>query len=203
MMTLHCFTCHGPDDATREAGLRLDQQAGALAVLDSGERAIVPGHPEQSELFICVTSDDESTRMPPSESPHALTAGQFETLRRWIGHGAPFSEHWAFQPPQRHAAPEVNNTAWPRGEIDRFVLAQLEQLGITPSEEADRRTLIRRLSLDLVFSTISKPTLPPLRVLAKRKPIPRRSICSKHSCPSLRLLRSSAKTLKRNCWYHF
>jgi mono/diheme cytochrome c family protein len=150
ILSQNCFTCHGPDEDTREAGLRLDQRDTALAELESGETAVVPGHPDKSELFARITSDDEYLQMPPAESGRALTAEQIELIRRWIEQGAPFTDHWAFQPPQRPELPAVRNTAWPRNEIDYFVLARLERAGIEPSPEADRPTLIRRLSLDLL-----------------------------------------------------
>jgi mono/diheme cytochrome c family protein len=146
----NCFTCHGPDEDSREAGLRLDQVEGALAELDSGRHALVPGEPSRSELWRRLTSDDEFQRMPPGDSGRTLTEEQMETVRRWIRQGAPYADHWAFLPPERPVPPDVQNSNWPRNEIDYFVLARLEQLGISPSGEADRTTLIRRLSLDLL-----------------------------------------------------
>jgi hypothetical protein len=150
ILSQNCFSCHGPDENTREAGLRLDQRKTALAELDSGEHAIVPEKPQQSELYIRLVSEDPHERMPPGDSSRALTAEQVETVRRWIEQGAAYEDHWAFQPPQRPPLPEVRDPAWPRNEIDYFVLAQLERMGIAPSREADRATLIRRLSLDLL-----------------------------------------------------
>jgi hypothetical protein len=111
---------------------------------------VVPGKPEQSELFLRVTSDDEYLRMPPAESGHALSAEQVATLRRWIEQGAQYVDHWSFQAAVRAELPAVHATEWPRNAIDCFVLAQLEKRGIAPSPEADRATLIRRLSLDLL-----------------------------------------------------
>lgn len=150
VLAQNCFTCHGPDEGTREAGLRLDQADMALAELESSGRAVVPGAPEQSELFLRVTSDDEYLRMPPAEVGHALSAEQVETLRRWIEQGAQYVDHWSFQAAARAELPAVRDTEWPRNAIDCFVLAQLEKRGIAPSPEADRATLIRRLSLDLL-----------------------------------------------------
>ncbi len=143
-----CFQCHGPDSAQRQADLRLDQQESAFAGA-GGEAPIVPGQPEQSELFRRITSTDPDERMPPADSGRALNDGQIETIRRWIEQGAEWQAHWSFIPPQRPALPAVRNPAWVRNGIDRFVLARLEREGRAPSPQADKSTLIRRVSLDL------------------------------------------------------
>jgi hypothetical protein len=109
----------------------------------------VPGHPEQSELFLRISHEDDTQRMPPKKSGRKLTPNQIEILRRWIQQGARWQPHWAFIPSVRPAVPAVKNAAWVRGSIDAFVLARLEQEGLTPSPEADRVTLLRRLTLDL------------------------------------------------------
>ncbi len=140
-----CLLCHGTDD--QQGGLRLDRFDTATAAADSGARPIVPGEPEQSELLTRVTSTDADVRMPPKGEP--LTPPQIDLLRRWIADGAGYKTHWAYRPIERHPAPQVRRTDWPRDDLDRFVLAGLEARGIEPSPEADRRTLIRRLSLDL------------------------------------------------------
>lgn len=144
-----CFRCHGPDSGERQTSMRLDRRDSALAPLDGGGRAIVPGDPEASELLRRIVSDDESLRMPPPETGKRVSADERERLRRWIEAGATWSEHWAFVAPQRPALPPVTQTAWPRNPIDHFVLARLEQVGLGPNPEADRATLIRRVTLDL------------------------------------------------------
>jgi len=142
----NCFACHGPDSAARKAGLRLDKFA--EAALDRGGHApIVKGHPEKSELIRRVTG--QGPIMPPAAGHKALTSQQIAVLKRWIAEGAEYELHWAYQPPVRPALPAVKNAAWVRNPIDRFILARLEKEGLTPAPEADRRTLARRVSLDL------------------------------------------------------
>lgn len=145
----NCFKCHGPDETHREAGLRLDTRDGALADL-GGYAALVPGRPEQSTLYERITTDDESLRMPPVDSGRELTADEVQLLRRWIREGAVWTEHWAFVPPTRPALPTVQQADWPRNPIDVFILARLEKHSLQPAPEADRGTLLRRLSLDLI-----------------------------------------------------
>jgi hypothetical protein len=143
-----CFHCHGPDPETREAGLRLDVQA---AILEDrgGFAAVVPGKPDASEMIVRITTDDEFTRMPPPDSEKHLTAEQAELIRRWIAEGAPWAEHWAYVPPRRVEPPQVKQTDWPRSPIDRFILARLEAADLPPAADADRVSLIRRLTFDL------------------------------------------------------
>ncbi|MCA9075915.1 MAG: DUF1553 domain-containing protein [Planctomycetaceae bacterium] len=149
ILATHCLACHGPDAEVREAGLRLDEQESAFAELDSGHRAVVPTDPEQSELLRRVLSTDGSERMPPSDLGPRLTDAEIETLRLWIAQGAAFSEHWSFVAPQETPLPDVEYESFVRNPIDRFVFARLEQEGLTPSEEADRYRLCRRVTLDL------------------------------------------------------
>ena len=144
-----CFACHGPDDARRESGLRLDQAAGATAELDSGTRAIVPGQPEASELLSRIGSSDADIVMPPPHLGKAVTPAEAAILRRWIAEGAEYEGHWAFTRVERPAVPEVRDAPWCRSPIDRFVRADLEASNLTPNPEADRVTLARRLALDL------------------------------------------------------
>jgi len=146
LLAKHCLLCHGPDEA--EAGLRLDVAEQAYAKLESGARAIVPGDAEASELLRRVAATDEFARMPPEGEP--LSADQIALLRGWITAGAKYEQHWAYRPVMQPALPPVNNESWGRGPIDRFVLARLEQAGISPSPQADRATLIKRLYYDLV-----------------------------------------------------
>lgn len=150
ILASHCFKCHGPDAEQRQGGLRLDQRDAALAEADSGMAAIVPGKPEESELVRRILSTDEFEMMPPPEAKHPLTDEQKEVLRAWVAAGAPYAEHWAFQPPVRPALPAVRNAQWVRNEIDAFLLARLEKEGLEPSEPADRYTLVRRVYFDLI-----------------------------------------------------
>jgi hypothetical protein len=152
-----CYKCHGPDAAERKGGLRLDLRDAAMAPADSGERAIVPGKPDESELLKRIHADDADVQMPPPASNKKLTADEKDLLRRWIAAGADFQQHWAFVPPQKPSLPEVQNREWPLTAIDRFVLARLERAQLTPSPVAAREMLVRRLTLDL---TGLPPTLP-------------------------------------------
>jgi hypothetical protein len=140
----HCFACHGPDSAARKAKLRLDVRDVAVA-----KGAVVPGKPDESKLVARVFAADPGEIMPPPKAKKPLTAQEKETLKRWIAAGAEYETHWAFVAPARSPLPAVRNEAWVRNPIDRFVLARLERLGLDPSPEADRTTLIRRLFLDL------------------------------------------------------
>ncbi len=149
ILSNRCFKCHGPDESAREAGLRLDTFEGATGALRHGGRAIVPGEPGAGELVRRVTSGDAEERMPPPEAGAPLTAREVETLRRWIAEGGRYEPHWSFVAPRRPEPPRVSDERWVRNEIDRFVLARLDREGIRPSAEADRATLIRRVSLDL------------------------------------------------------
>ena len=144
-----CFTCHGPDEEHREGSLRFDQQESAFGEADSGERAIVPGKPDESEMIVRITSEDESMRMPPEESEKPLEPEEIELLRRWVEQGADWQQHWSLVPPERPQLPPVSDETWPNNEIDLFILARLQEEGMSPSPEADRVTLIRRLTFDL------------------------------------------------------
>jgi len=143
-----CFHCHGPDQNTRMADLRLDTREGAFAARENGT-SIVPGNPQASLVYQRITEADVARRMPPESSHKTLTAEQKEILKRWIEQGAPWKEHWSFSAPVRPELPTAKAKTWFRNSIDRFILAKLEALGLEPAPEADRRTLIRRLSLDL------------------------------------------------------
>ncbi|WP_242631332.1 DUF1553 domain-containing protein [Rubinisphaera italica] len=144
-----CFHCHGPDEAERYGGLRLDTKAGALGETDSGLPAIVEGSLEESELYRRITSSDESERMPPPESGVVLDQKSIDLIRRWIKQGGEYAGHWAYQQPQRPELPKVEQTDWPRNEIDYFILQRLEQEGLKPQAVAEKTALIRRLTLDL------------------------------------------------------
>jgi hypothetical protein len=149
LLTDRCFSCHGRDAEHRESGLRLDQRESALKGGDSGEPAIVPSLPDKSELIRRIFSADADERMPPPNSKKELTAAEKDLLRRWVAEGAEYRDHWAFIPPSRPPVPTVKNTAWPRNDIDRFILARLEKEGLAPTPEADAVTLLRRVTLDL------------------------------------------------------
>jgi Protein of unknown function (DUF1549)/Planctomycete cytochrome C len=130
--------------------LRLDTEAGAKAALSGGRLALVPGDPDKSEIFRRITSDNEAVRMPPAAMGHAkLSDVEIDLIRRWIQQGAKWQGHWSFIPAKRPALPTVKNKSWPRNPIDTLVLHRLEREGLVPSAEADRVTLIRRLTLDL------------------------------------------------------
>ncbi len=144
-----CFYCHGPDEKNRKAGLRLDTFEGATKDR-GGYKAIVPGKPDESELMKRVTAHDSSVMPPASAKKAAITPQEVDLLRRWIARGAKYEGHWAFQPIAKIQPPAVKNTRWIRNDIDRFILARLEQAGLQPSPQADARTLIRRVSLDLI-----------------------------------------------------
>jgi mono/diheme cytochrome c family protein len=149
ILAKNCFACHGPDESHREADLRLDVREAALAELPSGSKAVVPGKPEASELLSRITTDDADLRMPPSKHGKPLTGEQVATLRRWIAEGASYAKHWSFTPPVDEPPPAVKNRAWPKNDLDRFILARLEAEGLTPNDEADAATLCRRVHLDL------------------------------------------------------
>ena len=144
-----CFACHGPDENKVEAGLRFDREEKALAKLESGHRAIVPGDLSDSELFHRITSQDAEYQMPPPESNLTLSDYEKALLIRWIEQGAEYKPHWSFISPKKPEIPKVSEENWIKNPIDNFVLAKLEQQDLPPSEEADKETLIRRVTFDL------------------------------------------------------
>ncbi len=148
-----CFRCHGPDDAERQTSMRLDRRDSALAPLDAGGHAIVPGDVASSELLTRITSDDAELRMPPAETGKAVSPAERARLEQWIREGASWNEHWSFIPPRRPmpppVSPRIRQTCQVRNPIDRFVLARLEQEKLSPAPEADKTTLIRRVTQDL------------------------------------------------------
>lgn len=148
ILTKNCFACHGQDDGHRAAKLRLDRRETAILPRKHGA-AIVSGMPEQSLLLQRVVAEDENERMPPVQNGKALKPAEVATLRRWIAQGAPYAEHWAFVKPKRPPLPAVKERDWPRRSVDFFVLAPLDKHGLKPMPEADRPTLLRRLSFDL------------------------------------------------------
>ncbi len=137
-----CFVCHGPDAPAKKIKLRLDSEAAAMAV-------IVPNKPAESELIKRITHSDEAMRMPPISSGRSLSQVEKELLTEWVRQGAKWQSHWSLNLPVRPEIPVVKNKAWVKNPIDNFVLARLEKEGINPPGEADRATLLRRVSLDL------------------------------------------------------
>jgi hypothetical protein len=144
ILSENCFYCHGQDANKRRADLRLDIRDAAL---ESG--VIVPEDPAGSELIVRIQSDDRDLQMPPPKSNRHLSPEQKQRLEQWINEGANYEPHWAFAAPVRPSPPAVQKDEWVRNPIDRFVLAKLETEGMSPSPEADRVTLIKRLFIDL------------------------------------------------------
>jgi mono/diheme cytochrome c family protein len=142
----NCYSCHGPDSASRQAGLRLDKRVDAL-LLRGGTAAIVPGDPAKSEIIRRING--KTAIMPPAESHKTLTPRQIAILTRWVKEGAVYEPHWSYIAPKLPTLPKVKNLSWVQNPIDQFVLARLEKSGLAPAPEADRRTLARRVCLDL------------------------------------------------------
>ena len=145
----NCFRCHGSDPGARKAELRLDRPEFAFAPRANGQPVIVKGQPEQSALIRRITSADPEKVMPPPETHKTLGPREKALLERWIKEGAEYQPHWAFIKPERPPLPEVRDGDRLSNPIDRFVVARLEQEGLIPNPEADRHTLIRRVTLDL------------------------------------------------------
>ncbi|MBW7893240.1 MAG: DUF1549 domain-containing protein, partial [Chitinophagaceae bacterium] len=147
-----CYACHGPDANKREADLRLDIQEEAYKALkeNPGSHAIVPGKPNQSEVYLRISSSDTSYRMPPaSGNLPALSKEEIAIIKKWIEQGAQYEPHWAFVPPQKTELPQVKNKDWAKNEIDYFVLSKMEGHKLSPNKEADKERLLRRISLDI------------------------------------------------------
>ncbi|MEN1680842.1 MAG: PSD1 and planctomycete cytochrome C domain-containing protein [Planctomycetota bacterium] len=149
ILSAQCFKCHGPDTETRESGLRLDTRDGATGDL-GGYAAVVAGSVGESELIARITSSDPDLQMPPPSTGKSLSAAEVATLRDWIEEGAVYEQHWAFAPIKRPPLPNVKAEGWSRNPIDRFVLAKIEGVGLSPAPEAGRYRLVRRLYLDLI-----------------------------------------------------
>ncbi len=149
ILSNNCFKCHGPDEKQRQAGLRLDQRDGAIAKLESGKSGIVAGKWSESEIIARLTTDNADLKMPPPSSGKKVSAEQVEKLKRWIDEGAEYKPHWSFVAAVRPELPKVADESWVKNPIDRFVLAKLDKTGLKPSPQADKVTLIRRLTFDL------------------------------------------------------
>ena len=149
ILSNHCYPCHGPDSKKRKARLRLDQRESAIKKNRSGDRAIAPGNVKTSELVLRVSAEDEDDRMPPVDGGKPLSIEQIEILKTWIEQGAEYQSHWAFNRPRAPKKPRVKDVAWPKNDIDRFVLARLESEGLEPAAAGSREMLIRGVSFDL------------------------------------------------------
>lgn len=167
LLSAKCFHCHGPDEHSREAKLRLDIREDALKDRD-GIKAIVPGDPKLSEVQVRITTKDEDELMPPPKKEKALTDAEAEIIRKWIAQGAEYDQHWSFVKPKLPAVPPLKPGAKANGLIDHFVAAKLPEVGLAQAPEADRFTLLRRVTLDLTglpptpedFEAYAKDTSP-------------------------------------------
>ncbi|WP_242155800.1 PSD1 and planctomycete cytochrome C domain-containing protein [Aestuariivivens sediminis] len=146
-----CYLCHGPDEGTREAGLRLDTKEGAYAAIGEhlDRHAIVPGDVEASRLVSKINSQDPEKVMPPPSSNLSLSEYEKKILTKWIAQGAVWKDHWSFIPPIKKDIPKVSNTKWPSNSIDYFILSNLEEKGLVPTEKASKEKLIRKVYFDL------------------------------------------------------
>jgi Protein of unknown function (DUF1553)/Protein of unknown function (DUF1549)/Planctomycete cytochrome C len=149
ILSQNCFDCHGPDDKQRKADLRLDTKDGLFTEL-GGQTPFVPFKPEKSEALRRMVSDDADERMPPPKTGKRVSAVQLDLLRSWIAQGAKWSQHWSYLPPVRPAVPQTNPAYQVRNAIDSFIAAKLEREKLPQSAEADKITLLRRLSLDAI-----------------------------------------------------
>ncbi|XZE22328.1 DUF1553 domain-containing protein [Pirellulaceae bacterium SH449] len=144
ILAAHCYACHGPDEASRAADLRLDVRDEAIA-----HAAIIPNEPALSKLIERILATDEDVMMPPPSNKKPLSEAQKELLRKWIEQGAVYADHWAFTPPTKPSPPKIARVDWSRNAMDHFIASGLEREGIAPSPQTDRATLLRRVSLDL------------------------------------------------------
>jgi Planctomycete cytochrome C/Protein of unknown function (DUF1549) len=157
IMSDTCFRCHGPDKNARIAGLRLDIRGEAIKPTRTGAIPIVPGNPEQSAVITRIFAGDPALLMPPEYTHKELTSTQKDRLRQWVAEGAKYEGHWAYEPVKRPSVPEIPNAQMPiRNPIDAFIQARLTRENLPPSPRADRRTLIRRVTLDLTRSRHSE-----------------------------------------------
>ena len=144
-----CFQCHGPDAADRQAGLRLDDESAAKSELDSGDTAIVPGNVQASAVISRILTQDPDTKMPPEHSGKSLSNDEVQILKQWVAEGAEWGTHWSFVPVERSAVPRNGDQQGVVNDIDRFIRAQLAARNLRHSSEADRVSLIRRVTFDL------------------------------------------------------
>jgi mono/diheme cytochrome c family protein len=140
-----CFACHGPDEEERQADMRLDLEN------DAAKKSLSPGNPAASELVTRITSTNPDLQMPPASSKKpALSAAEVELIKKWIEQGAAYDAHWSHVEPVKAPLPPVKDATWPINEIDRFIAARIDESGVSPSPSADKRTLLRRLSFDVI-----------------------------------------------------
>ena len=144
ILAAKCFTCHGPDESSRKAGLRLDRREDALRAEEGLAAAVVPGSPDESELLRRVLSTDEDERMPPADGHEALTTQEVATLRAWIAAGAPYERHWSWMPLREPAVPASAGWAWTTA--DRYIEAAHRQANLTPAGDVPGVTWLRRAS---------------------------------------------------------
>ena len=149
ILSNHCYTCHGPDENTRESGLRLISDPLPWRPPKAARRRSFRVISSRSEVYQRITSDDDELRMPPSDPNHRLTSQEVNTLAQWIMEGAEYELHWAFKAPQKPEMPTVSESDWVQNPIDLFILKELQRLGRTPAIVANREALIRRVSFDL------------------------------------------------------
>jgi mono/diheme cytochrome c family protein len=148
ILSENCYACHGSDARARKGELRLDRPADAFAPRKGGP-AIVKGDPEHSPIIRRILSKDREEVMPPPDSHKHLKPEEIAMLQQWVREGAVYEEHWAFVPPKRYPEPVTARTDWARNPIDRFILARLEKEALSPSPEANRPALLRRVTYDL------------------------------------------------------
>ena len=151
LLSDNCYKCHGPDANKRKAGLRLDIETDAFLELpeNPGSYALVPGKPNQSELYKRLITEEASQVMPPPDSQLSLSTYEKELIKKWIQQGAKFDKHWAFKSPEKKEPPKTQRVDWAQNEIDGFILGKLEENGLQPSPKASKEVLIRRMALDL------------------------------------------------------
>ena len=150
VLSNNCFECHGPDEAKRKAGLRLDKADGAKAKLKSGSIGLVPGNISESEIYHRITSSDPDEIMPPADSGKKLTKEETDRIKDWIKSGGEWGKHWSFEKPVKSKVPEITNNEWKvENPIDQFVHLRLGEEGMVPEKEATKETLIRRITFDL------------------------------------------------------
>ncbi len=145
-----CFACHGPDAGNRKTKMRLDQESGAKIALKGGKASIAPGNAAGSEVFRRISSDNKAVRMPPAwAGKDKLSAKEIDLIGRWINSGAQWEAHWSFIAPKPVSIPQTKRDHWAKNPIDHFVAQQWEAVHLQPAPEADRETLIRRVTIDL------------------------------------------------------
>ena len=148
LLSKYCISCHGPDKAKRKADLRLDVPESAFADL-GGYAAIIPGKPEESEIYLRMVTKEKDDIMPPPDAKNPMSQEDIEKLKQWIAEGAPFEDHWAFSAPVRKPVPKVPNQDWNKHPIDAFLFEKMAEKGLKPQVTASKETLLRRAFLSL------------------------------------------------------